>query len=72
MGKDYKHKDLGKARRGIISWNEVSDETKKMIDRENYDLGEYREQKEKKKDKASKKDMKKQLRDYEETKEEED
>lgn len=66
MGKDYKHKDLGKARRGVIKWNEVSEGTKKMIDRENFDIGEFREEKKKKEDKASKKDMKKQLRDYEE------
>jgi hypothetical protein len=71
MGKDFKHKDLGKARRGVIGWEEVSEETKKMMDRENFDLGEYRERKEKKKDKASKKDMKRQMKDYEE-KEEDD
>ena len=71
MGKDFKHKDLGKARRGVIDWEEVSEGTKKMMDRENFDLGEYRGRKEKKKDKASKKDMKRQVKDYEE-KEEDD
>jgi hypothetical protein len=72
MGKDYKHKDLGKAKRGVIKWNEVSEGTKKMIDRENFDIGEFREEKEKKRDKASRKDMKRQLKDYEEEKEEDD
>lgn len=66
MGKDYKHKDIEKAKRGLIKWDEVSEGTKRMIDRENFDIGEFKEEKEKKKDKASKKDMKRQLREYEE------
>lgn len=65
MGKDYKHKDLGKARRGVIGWDDVSEETKKMMNRENYDIGEYRKRKEKKKEKASKKEMERQIKDYE-------
>ena len=72
MGKDYRHTDLAKARRGVIGWDEVSEETKRMIDRENFDVGEFREEKAKKKDKASKKDMKKQLREYEERRGKED
>lgn len=70
MGKDYKHKDIGKAKRGVIKWDEVSEGTKKMIDRENFDIGEFKEEKIKKRDKASRKEMRKQLREYEEEKEE--
>ena len=41
-----------------------------MIDRENFDIGEFKEEKIKKRDKASRKEMRKQLREYEEEKEE--
>ena len=72
MGKDYKNKIIGKAKKGLISWKDVPEEVEKLIDRENFDIGEYRKEKVEKKDKASRKDMKRQLREYIEGKEEGD
>lgn len=72
MGKDYKSKAIGKAKRGIISWKDVPEEVEKQIDRENFDIGEHRREKAEKKEKASKKDMRRQLKEYMEGKEEGD
>lgn len=65
MGKDYKNKAKGKARRGIISWKDIPENVEKQLDRENFDIGEYRKEKVEKRDKAYRKDMKRQLQEYE-------
>ena len=65
MGKDFKQKAKAKAKQGLISWDDVPDSLKKQADRHNFDGGEFRKKKLDKEDKASKKLMKKELKDYE-------
>ena len=57
MGKDYKHKSIAKAKKKIISWDELPSGAKGLIDRENFDLGEYRKEKKKKQEKYVKKQL---------------
>lgn len=57
MGKDYKHKSIAKARKKIISWDDLPSNAKSLIDRENSDLGEYRREKNKKQEKYAKKQL---------------
>ena len=66
MGKDRKQTALAKYKHGLINWEEVPEELKKQADRYNFDGGEYRAKKVRKKDLDSKKDMKKQLEEKEE------
>lgn len=70
MGKDYKQKALAKFKQGLVDWEDVPEGLKKQADRYNFDGGEYRAKKLRKVDKASKKDMKRQLSDIEKGKEE--
>ena len=66
MGKDWKQKALAKYKHGLVDWEDVPEGLKKQADRYNFDLGEYRREKIKKKDKASLKEMKRRLKETKE------
>jgi len=70
MGKDYKQKAAAKYKHGLVEWEDVPDGLKKQADRYNFDIGEHRAEKVKKAEKASKKDMRKQMAEIEKGKEE--
>lgn len=71
MGKDYKQKANAKYNHGLIEWEDVPEGLKKMADRHNFDVGEHRAEKIKRAEKASKKNMKRELEEYNKQKEEE-
>ena len=66
MGKDWKQKALAKYKHGLVNWEDVPEGLKKQADRYNFDLGEFREEKVRKKDRASLKEMKRQMKEKEE------
>ena len=70
MGKDYKQKAAAKYKHGLVEWEDVPEGLKKQADRQNFDVGEHRAEKLKKADKASKKDLRKQMAIYRKEKEE--
>ena len=65
MGKDWKQKALAKYKHGLVNWEDVPEGLKKQADRYNFDLGEFREEKVRKKDRANLKEMKRQMREKE-------
>lgn len=70
MGKDYKQTALAKYKQGLVDWEDVPDGLKKRADRENFDIGKHRAEKVRRADKASKKEMRKQMAEIEKGKEE--
>ena len=70
MGKDYKQTALAKYKSGLVDWEDVPDGLKKQADRRNFDIGEHRAEKVKRAEKASKKNMKRELDEYAKEKEE--
>lgn len=61
MSDTKKHKDQGKFHNKILKANEVCSSTKKMWDRHNGDLGEFRKAKKLLKNKILERDMKKEI-----------
>ncbi len=70
MGKDYKQTALAKYKQGLVDWEDVPSGLKKQADRINFDGGKHRAEKAKKEDKANKKELRRQLRELDEKKEE--